>query len=285
MFRDWYIFYSAGKAVLQGKFPYSVIDYYNPIQVAWILAPTTILPFEIWVYVMIALSFIGIVALCKRKSHLTLLSFPFVFGMTMGSLDVLLWVPSRLLGGVGLSLLTLKPQLAVVVAPLQLMSWYREDQKSEVVRFFISTILLWGIPTLIHPGWFMKWVNNLPPIETRLHGAASLAGFHALTGGSAVYLALFFVILIWLLFKKRNDYYLAASFSPSFWPSDWMIAAEHITWRFTVLSWLLVPTGIGVNGAQFYFLLGFLIWIEKDYGKIKSWLENHLQVFKKRNHL
>jgi hypothetical protein len=273
MFRDWYIFYSAGRAILDGASPYGVVDYFNPIQAAWLLAPSTFLPFEIWVAVMIALSFLAVILLCRKNSHWTLLSFPFVFGMIMGSLDLFLWVPARLLGGVGLALITLKPQLAVFLVPLQLAAWWREDRKRPILAFLISAGVLWGIPILIQPGWIGEWLGSLPSPETRLIGAATLAGFGALTGGWFFYTAAFLGVVLALLLLKKDDYYLAASFSPAFWPSDWIIAAEYISWRFVILSWLLIPTGIGLNGAQFYFLLGFLVWGERNSDQIKAWLK------------
>lgn len=280
MYRDWFVFYKAGKAVLTGISPYSVKDYFNPIQAAWLLAPTTLIPFRIWVLAMIGISFIAIVVLCGKKSHWVLLSLPFIFGMTMGSLDVFLWVPARLFGGVGLSLLTLKPQLAMIFVPFQLLEWWRDKENDELFRFGISTFFLWTIPTIIHPNWITDWLNALPPLESRLPDAASLAGFTVITGGWRYYVAAFVVVMFLLLIIKNNSYYLAASFSPAFWPSDWIIAAEHITWRFVLLSWLLVPTGISENGAQFYFLLGILIWIEKHFEKIKSWCSSLISMGK-----
>ncbi len=261
LFRDWMIFYQAGRAVWQGISPYEVAGFFNPIQVAWALSLTTWLPFQVWVYGMIGLSFLLLVVLLKKQAHWALLSLPFLFGMSMGSLDVLLWVPARLLGGWGLSLLTLKPQLALLVAPLQLAAWWREGQQREIKRFFLATLILWGLPTLLQPDWLFTWLRAIFTADqsVRVHWAASLAGFSALTGHEWAYIGLFAVVLLAFVWRGDNRYYLAAMFSPFFWPSDWIIAAEYMSWRFTLLSWLLVPTGLSPNGAQFYFLLGVLI--------------------------
>lgn len=284
MFRDWYIFYQASKAIGLGLSPYSVEGYFNPVQLAWLLSPTTIIPFEKWVFISIGFSMLGVVVLCRKKSHWVLLSLPFIFGMTMGSMDVLLWVPGRLLGGAGLSLLTLKPQLGIIVLPLQLASWIREKNIREISNFSISVIFLWGIPTLFHPRWFIDWLSALPSIKSRLHGAASIAGFETITGGWIFYIAFFILVIFCLIYYKSNAYYLAASFSPAFWPSDWIITAEFITWRFTVLSWLLVLTGIGINGAQFYFFLGILIWHEQNPSVLRQYLIK-LKIINKTNKL
>ncbi|MEJ5239637.1 MAG: hypothetical protein WHS87_00355 [Anaerolineales bacterium] len=261
LFRDWMIFYQAGRAIRAGLSPYQVEGFFNPIQVAWLFSWTTWLPFQVWVYGMIGLSFILLVVLLKKQAHWALLSLPFIFGMSMGSLDVLLWVPARLLGGWGLSLLTLKPQLALLIAPLQLSAWWRSGQRKEIERFFIATLILWAIPTLLQPAWLPAWLRAVFTADqsVRIHWAASLAGFSALTGYESLYIALFFLVLLVFTLRGDDRYYLVAMFSPFFWPSDWILAAEYISWRFTLLSWLLVPTGLSPNGAQLYFLLGLLI--------------------------
>lgn len=271
LFRDWFIFYLAGRAALEGKPVYTVPGFFNPIQVAWLLAPTTVLPFSTWVVVMCATSFALVVVLTRKKSHWTLLSLPFIFGLTMGTLDMFLWVPARLLGGWGLPLLTLKPQLAAFVIPLQMRVWWQERNWKEFKRFGLVTAWLWGIPILLRPQWIGEWLRAASiSIPDRLHWAASIAGFSTVTGGEWFYFVLFAIVLAILLIRGRNEFYLAASFAPFIWPSDWIITTEFITWRFTVLSWLLVPTGIGVNGAQFYSLLGILIWIEQNFEQIKQ---------------
>jgi len=213
---------------------------------------------------MIVVSFLLIVLLAKKRSHWMLLSLPFIFGMIMGSLDVILWVPARLFGGWGLSLLTLKPQLGIFLIPIQLLNWWFENKRRDIVNFLISTSLLWGIPTLIRPAWVKEWLSALPTLSSRMHFAASFSGFSALTGAEWVYVLLFGIVLTLFLIKRSQAFYVVAAFSPSIWPSDWIIVSEFVTWRFTVLSWLLIFTGLTTNGAQFFWLLGVLVWLEQN---------------------
>jgi len=280
LFRDWYIFFQAGKAIQEGISPYLVEGFINPIQTAYLLSFTTFFPFTVWVAIMCGAAFILIIVLNKKKSHWTLLSLPFIFGLSMGSLDVFFWVPARLLGGWGLPLLTLKPQIGVYVIPLQLGIWLRNRNFKEIRHFAIGFGLLWGIPTLVQPKWVVEWLRALPGLDERMHWAASLAGFSALTGGELFYILIFIAITMILLFRGSNNFYLAASFSPSIWPSDWIIASEFISWRFTILSWILVFTGLSQNGAQFYFLLGFLVWAEQHPERLRNWLAKARNLFR-----
>lgn len=272
LFRDWYIFYRAGQALSEGISPFRVEGFFNPIQVAWLLSITTWIPFIFWVPLMIAASFLLIVLLTKRRAHWMLLSLPFIFGMIMGSLDVFLWVPARLFGGWGLSLLTLKPQLGLLFIPIQLLNWwFDEGQRRNIVNFLIATLLLWGIPTVIKPSWVTDWLDALPTLSSRMHSAASFSGFSILTGWEWAYILLFGVVFTIILVRRSQAFYVAAAFSPSIWPSDWVIASEFVTWRFTLLSWLLIFTGLSENGAQFFWCLGLLIWLEQN--------PKHLRVF------
>lgn len=284
LFRDWHIFYQAAAAVREGTSPYAVGGFFNPIQVAWILSPTTVIPFSAWVGLMCAAAFLLVVVLNKKKAHWTLLSLPFIYGLFMGSLDMFLWVPARLFGGWGLSFLTLKPQLGAFIIPLQLGDWWRKKNFREIRRFALAITLLWGVPTIIQPAWIMDWIQAaVPSGSDRLHWAASIAGFSTITGGDIFYLFLFAAVILIMFVLGSNEFYLAASFAPYIWPSDWVITSEFATWRFTLLSWALVPTGIGLNGAQFYFLLGLLIWAERNPERIRAWICRAVGLFRIRS--
>jgi hypothetical protein len=269
MFQDWYIFYQAGRAISEGISPYSVAGYFNPIQAAWLLSFTTWLPFQAWAWTMVALSFAGILIIARKRAIFYVLSAPFIFGAFMGMLDVFLWIPARLGGGLGLALLTLKPQLAMIYVPFRLMEWKRQGNIRQIVLFFTGTALLWGIPAMFSPGWVTEWIHSLPTLTSRMHGAASFPGYIVLFDQPIFFAAIFAIVMAWFLIKGNGAYYLAAAFSPSFSPVDFVIMSEFSTWRFTVLSWALAALGVGIDtmqfgrGSQALFLLGILIYFEQ----------------------
>lgn len=264
-FRDWRIFYDAGLAMRYGLSPFVVRDYVNPIQLAWVLQWTVWIPFPVWVILMCVLTSAGIVIVAKRNAVWYFLSLPFTFSIWMGMMDMFLWLPARLFGGVGLALLTLKPQLFALYAPFQIAAWIREKNWREIGALTVSLVGLWGIPTLFYPPLITDWLNALPTLESELF-ASSFAGYSVIFGNLIFYYALFAALMLFLLWKRSTAYYLASSFSPSFSLVDQCINAEFATWRYALLSWLLFPFGVGVNGAQQFFLLGILIFVERRHG-------------------
>lgn len=261
-FRDWRIFFDAGTAVSRGLSPFTVSGYFNPVQLAWLLQWTVWIPFPAWVVIMCLLTAAAILIVAKRNAVWYFLSLPFIFSIWMGMMDMFLWLPARLFGGAGLALLTLKPQLFALYAPFQIAAWIREKNWRQIGLCLASVILLWGIPIAIRPSLLTDWLRALPTLESELF-ASSIAGYSVIFGNLVFYYALFAGLVLFLLWKKSNAFYLASSFSPSFSLVDQCILAEFATWRYALLSWVLFPFGIGINGAQQFFMLGILIFIER----------------------
>lgn len=260
-FRDWHIFYDAGQAMRQGVSPFEIAGYFNPIQLAWLIRWTVWIPFPLWVTLAILCTSAAILIVARKNAIWYFLSLPFIFSIWMGMIDMFLWLPARLFGGVGLAMLTLKPQLFALYAPFQFMTWIREKNWKQIGLCFASIVGLWGIPSIFYPALIPEWVNALPTLQSRL-SASSFAGYSVIVGNLFFYYGLFAALMLFLLYRQRGEYYLATSFSPSFSMVDQCINSEFATWRYALLSWLLFPFGVGVSGAQQFFLLGILIFFE-----------------------
>lgn len=253
-----------------GSSPFTVPGYFNPIQLAWVLQFTTFIPFSVWAVGMCVITFLLVVVVAKKNAVWYLLSAPFIFSLQFGMVDMLLWVPARLGGGIGLSLLTMKPHLFLLYAPFQFVHWIREKNWRQIYLCMASVAVLWGIPTVIDPGWLSDWLSALPTLSAKMEGA-SISGYGIVFGNIYFYYALFAVVMIVLLQRIDLPYYLATSFSPAFSIVDHCLNAEYATWRYTLLSWLIFPLGIGKQvfelgvGSQQYFLMGILIFIEQTY--------------------
>ena len=243
MFIDWRIFYDAGAAVLAGLSPYSVAGYYNPMVVALLLAPTTLIPFDVWVWVMIGLSAVGIITVCRKRSHWVLLSFPFIYGMSWGSLDVFLFAPSVFFGGTGLALITLKPQLAIFIVPLKLAQWYRAGDWRNIRRFVLAAGYLWTLPVLLFPKWPQEWLQSMPKLSERSLGAASLAGLDFGAWWAVLLLACMLGVVVWLIAKRRAEFHLPMIFAPSLWASDYLTTMQSASWLTWLAGWVFALTG------------------------------------------
>lgn len=268
-FRDWRIFYDAGVAMSRGVSPYLVGGYFNPIQLAWFIQWTVWIPFPVWVTLAILATSAAILIVARKNAIWYFLSLPFIFSIWMGLIDMFLWLPARLFGGVGLALLTLKPQLFVLYAPFQTTAWIREGNWKQIGLCLASIVGLWVIPSLFYPALIPEWLDALPTLQSELF-ASSFAGYSVIFGNLFFYYGLFAALMLFLLYRQREEYYLATSFSPSFSLVDQCINAEFATWRYTLLSWLLFPFGVGVNGAQQFFLLGILIFFENYKNRVPA---------------
>lgn len=261
-FVDWRIFYEAAKA----SDPYSVAGYFNPIQVAWALKITTFLPFTAWAFMMVALSMLAVLLVCKKNTHWVWLSAPFVCSMTWGSLDTLLLTPAFLFGGVGLSLITMKPQIAIILIPFKLAEWWRGGKVYEIRRFFIATALLWGVPTLVQPSWITNWLHAMPSLTEKSGRAASLASWGSGEVWVVAMFAIMLVVMLWLILKGNNNFYLPMIFSPVVAPSYHLISMQSIGWQYCLFSWVLTLAGIWLNGPRLFFLLPlFVLWGQSGY--------------------
>lgn len=203
-FRDWRIFYDAGQAMRYGLSPFEVVGYFNPIQLAWFIRWTVWIPFPLWVALAILCTSVAILIVARKNALWYFLSLPFIFSIWMGMVDMFLWLPARLFGGIGLSLLTLKPQLFALYAPFQIMAWVREKNFKQICLFIFSTFALWGIPALVYPPLITDWLHSLPTLQDRLF-ASSLAGYSIVFGSLLFYYSLFAVVMLLLLWTQVGE--------------------------------------------------------------------------------
>lgn len=128
---DFGIFYAAGQAVRSGVNPYSVAGYYNPIHVALIAAPLSIVPFDVAFYINAGVMF-GIYALAMHRiapaRFIWLVAMFAPWGLLIayyGNLDALVLLGVTLPAPIGVWLLLAKPQIGLFAAGLIL--WKRRD--------------------------------------------------------------------------------------------------------------------------------------------------------------
>lgn len=147
---DWFTFYEAGRAVLEGISPYTVSGYFNPPLLAYILAPSTMLPFSIWMPFMITVSCFTVILLARKRSLFLLLSPLVIQALTWGSVDLLL------MGGMSVSwgFLVLKPQLLFIALPVILQQWSRRN------------IAIAGLMLTAYPPHYVDWFRA---IQTTKH--------------------------------------------------------------------------------------------------------------------
>ena len=90
---DFRIFYLAGRALLTGNSPYQVDGFYSPLPLAVFFVPFALLPEFIAYVLYLALSICLILRIAKRKSLWVLVTFPVLFTLFVGQIDLLIAFP------------------------------------------------------------------------------------------------------------------------------------------------------------------------------------------------
>ncbi len=246
---DWQIFYDAGHAVLNGMSPYTVPGYFNPPLLAYMLAPTTIMSFSIWMPFMIVVSCFVLIILARKKSVFLLLS-PFTLqALTWGSVDLLL------LGSMSVSwgFLMLKPQFLFIALPVILKQRRRKD------------FLIAGLMLIAYPPHYVDWFKAIQTTKDahRLTWSASIGsmGFEMLIVG----LLLTILALRYARTAPRAKLILTA-FNPIAHVHDYLVAWEELaTLKMFVFSWtlMIVWYQLGTGNELIYALIGLSMFIKE----------------------
>ncbi len=143
---DYLSFYRAGQALLAGGNPYSVSGYYNPLSVAVLLAPLSLLPFEIAYRIHAGLAFaLYCVALWRLSGRMlfAMLLAPFVW-MTVfyGNLEYMVMLGAALPASVGIWLVPVKPQIGLIVFILMVIELWRAHRARSLLVLTPFAIML-----------------------------------------------------------------------------------------------------------------------------------------------
>lgn len=155
---DFGIFYSAGQAVLAGASPYAHWDFNSPYPLAILFAPLALLPQAIAYLVYLAANLWLIWKVMGKKAAWPLLSFPVLFCLFVGQVDLLLALAATAGFPWSLGLLIAKPQVLFVVAPFFALKMSRRDW----LKAGAAAAVLLAASFLLRPGWVGEWSAAQP---------------------------------------------------------------------------------------------------------------------------
>ncbi len=168
---DFYVYWQIGRAILQGTDPYLVENAAYPPATIVLYALFGLLPylpaFAIW-------SGLNVLSLFDvlRRNKLTrqfpawLAFTPTLFILLTGQIDlVFFWLVSWLNRGGWTSVLaaaaiTLKPQIALVALPWQIIRWLLHDRK-QLLRWLAVCAVLHLSPLLLNPNFYQRWIETV----------------------------------------------------------------------------------------------------------------------------
>lgn len=164
--------------------------------------------------------------------------------------------------GIILSLATLKPHLAVVPMGWALYAWWRAWRKQPVRRemggFMVGMAVLWGLPTLIWPGWVGEWLGNLRSEQPRAMAGAiprALAWLAPQDYFWSLVIPALAVGLIWVLERPSLERGMAVWFVAAPWVHDYdaIVLLALLAGRPGWMRWVgLASLGMWITITMFY---------------------------------
>jgi hypothetical protein len=260
---DFRIFWEIGRAVLEGRSPYSVEASRYPPAAAFLFVLFGLLPlapaFLTWCGVNLAVYVYGLRRFQLKWGGLGwLLYTPFLFNLLTGQLDVIFWgaalalrAPRAVEGPVekGWSLwapalagafLTLKPQLAAVILPWFLARWLKYE-RGLLLRWAALTVVLHLLPLALAGDIYQQWWAALNGVSEMKMGVSG--GIFVLSGAGMPLWLLAVVggaLMLWGWFQDELTSRAAqlAAFPITIWYDDVLLAAIGPAWLMVPVSWL-----------------------------------------------
>jgi hypothetical protein len=254
---DFHLFYRAGQAVLAGISPYTISDFYAPFPLALIFSLVSWIP-ELIVYLVYVITCIWLLwKLLGWKCIWALLSFPVLFGLFVGQVDLLLTLLIVTVGPWALPLQIIKPQVGFVTSP-----WYiRRLSRIQLLRVTLITIAFIGICFLVRPHWLIEWWNVIPAVVSYAKRDSNLYWLVSQSfKGIALIIGMIIALPLGFFIKDRRiSFIILHLFSPLSNIYSASVLVEWIGPVEVVLSWIAIIIAGNIHSGAPLFVIGLSI--------------------------
>ncbi len=222
-----------------GLYPY-------PLMV--LLSPLTLLPLDVVAILWLAAMLVIMVVTLKRESLYWMFYIPFLQGLFLGQIDLFFWLAYRSKRPAIWALLSLKPQLLLLVLPRLL------TDKRKILEFLAAVAVL-HVPFLIlRPAWPVEWLGFLSTYQNRMTEipGTTVSGQILFSPWALPFLAL---ILLLGFFRRKNveaAFFLA---NPFLLPYDYSLLMGDVSKIILPLSWLSLGVAWRVGAGWPYALM------------------------------
>lgn len=249
---DFSIFFNAARSFLAGNSPYITSGFFSPYPFVFMISIFAILPYNLAYFFWTILNFGAVAYLSQWKMIRAIIFLPVFFAIWVGQIDIILIALAFTRTWIGVALLSLKPQLAIWLLPYFLLSWYRNGEKQKIIKMSFTVGLLYLLPTVIDPTWWIDWFVASPSALKYAENASSLFGISAMLPEYIPSVLVFSIIVIicgltFYFLKPRNErefLSLVVIFNPIANIYSHSLLIQHIDWIAVVLSWLLLPLSL-----------------------------------------
>ena len=265
---DFEIFWRAGRRILAGTSPYRVKGFISPLPLAVLFAPLGLLPMHA-AYGVFVLGSLGLLWKAAGRNTLwALLSFPVIFALFVGQVDLVLALAAALLGPLALPLLLAKPQVAFVAVPWMLRNGLQADRR-HLGRLAIGIAAALGMLALcfwLRPDWIAEWRKAAPPLDDY---AAHDSNLYRLVP-DAVRTNLVWILTpialalgLWLR-ERRESWAVLHLFTPITNVYSTAVLAEWIGPLEMLLSWAAFVVAGSIHGGAPMFVVALsILWSAK----------------------
>ena len=155
---DFHLFYQAGRAVLMGLSPATIAVNYSPYPLAVLFVPFALLPEPLAYALFVLLNLFLLWRVMGRRIVWAVLSFPVLFTLFVGQVDLVLALAIPLGMPWTLALALAKPQVGFVVLPWLL---HRLDFKGWLKAAAAGVAFL-AVCFILRPSWLSEWLQSSP---------------------------------------------------------------------------------------------------------------------------
>jgi len=271
---DFHLFYMGAQAILQGSSPYILWDFNGPYPLALIFVPLALLPEPVAYFVYIAAN-LGLLwkLLGLKRSLWALLSFPVLFCLFVGQVDLLLALVAILASPWALGIIALiKPQVALILLPYSVHSLAPRDYW----KAFVPAVLLLALSFLLSPDWVANWRAGSPGMVNYADHASNIywlipASKLELRTVLTVLGAILVLVASFWVKDRKNSWTLISLFAPLSNIYSAAILAEWFGPLETLLSWIIIlVVGGDIHHGAPLFLVNLTILIKPLFSKLKS---------------
>jgi len=232
---DFWIFWRTGRAAD----PYAVQGAIYPPPMTLLFRVMGLLPETYGFYIWTGINLTLLVIMFRRRALLYTLFMPTMFHMATGQLDILfMWFSTFLKRSdwraiVAGALISLKPQIAIILLPWHLLRWPRRIQ----LGWAVLTAGLWGYYLLFRPQMYVQWMGNATgTYDVEVTATPSI--FSALPLGLAIVVSVLILIFSWRYLNEKATIaagVLAMPFGKTY--DAVLLLRSGIPWWIVLLSW------------------------------------------------
>lgn len=243
---DFGVYWNVGRAILTGHDPYAVFGSFYPPAATILFAIFALVPFAlaygIWTFgnLIFLARTVGI-----RKAPIWLLFYPVLFVIAAGQIDLALvalatFLPRKDWKSVAAAaLITLKPQVALLLLPFWLIQWLVADRR-RLVAFVGATALVQGWPLLVNPTLYGRWLDRIFVYGGGAARAGASPGIWSLpVGGTIIAAAAGSLVIGAIVASLRKREWLARSALVLSTPTGH--AYDAVALVGSAPAWLLIP--------------------------------------------